>query len=354
MGMKVTFLIPSMSGGGAERVISILADEFVKKGLEVSILMTAGNECVYDLDPHVRLFQAGEKTGGSIVKRISRLIKMRQYFRANRDNILIAFEPDAAFWSSIAKTGLSVPMLSSERNDPASFGNSKARAIAYHNSSGIVFQTQEAREYFPVQIQKKGWVIPNPLRDDLPVPYTGERKKTIVCVGRFEEQKNHKLLLKAYAKFSEKHPEYTLHLYGRGSLEGEIRMLADMLHIENSVVFEGFKKNITAEILDAGMFVLSSDYEGISNSLLEAMAVGMPVISTDCPCGGSRMCIQDGVNGCLVPVGDAEALAASMERIAEDVDFSARLGKEAAGIRTAFSAEVIAEKWIAVLTQITR
>lgn len=354
MGMKVTFLIPSMSGGGAERVISILADEFVKKGLEVSILMTAGNECVYDLDPHVRLFQAGEKTGGSIVKRISRLIKMRQYFRANRDNILIAFEPDAAFWSSIAKTGLSVPMLSSERNDPASFGNSKARAIAYHNSSGIVFQTQEAREYFPVQIQKKGWVIPNPLRDDLPVPYTGERKKTIVCVGRLEEQKNHKLLLKAYAKFSEKHPEYTLHLYGRGSLEGEIRMLADMLHIENSVVFEGFKKNITAEILDAGMFVLSSDYEGISNSLLEAMAVGMPVISTDCPCGGSRMCIQDGVNGCLVPVGDAEALAASMERIAEDVDFSSQLGKEAARIRTALSAEGIAEKWIAVLTQIAR
>lgn len=245
-------------------------------------------------------------------------------------------------------------MLSSERNDPASFGNSKTRVIAYRSSSGIVFQTQEAKEFFPKQIQKKGWVIPNPLRDDLPLPYTGKRKKTVVCVGRFEKQKNHRVLLKAYAKFILKHPEYTLHLYGKGSLEHEIRVLAGDLHIETKVVFEGFRKNVMAEILDAGMFVLSSDYEGISNSLLEAMAVGIPVISTDCPCGGSRMCIRSGINGYLVPVGDVEALRASMEKIAEDEELSSRLGKEAVGIRTVFSAEKIAEKWIDVLTKIKR
>ena len=239
--MKVTFLIPNMSGGGAERVISILADEFLKKGLEVSILMTAGDECAYDLDPCVRLFQAGGKTGGSLVKRMNRLMKMRRYFKENRDNILIAFEPDAAFWGSVAKAGFHMPMLSSERNDPASFGNSKARAIAYHYSSGIVFQTQEAREYFPKNIQKKGWIIPNPLRSDLPLPYTGKRKKTVVCVGRFEKQKNHMVLLNAYAKFDAKYPDYTLHLYGKGSLENEIRVLTRELHLETKVVFEGFK-----------------------------------------------------------------------------------------------------------------
>lgn len=349
--MKVTFVIPSMSGGGAERVISILANELIKRGMEISILMTAGSECAYELDPAVRVFQTGERTDGSMRKRMGRLSKMRTYLKKNRNDILVAFEPDAAFWCSIAKAGLRISMISSERNDPASFGKNRARKIAYEYSDRIVFQTEEARDFFSKRIRKKGCIIANPLGENLPAPYTGERKKTIVCVGRLEIQKNHAVLLRAFAGFARDYPDYTLHLYGKGSLEDSLKELATHLEIERKVIFEGFRKNVLREIRDAGMFVLSSDYEGISNSLLEAMAVGLPVISTDCPCGGSRLCIRDGVNGYLVPVGDASSLSAAMARLAADGENSARMGREAVRIRSIFSVDNIVSQWVELLTE---
>ena len=343
-----------MTGGGAERVISVLANEFAGRGIKTKILMTAGNECVYNLNPQIELFQAGEKTGGKIVKRISRVKAMRQYFRKNRDGILITFESDAAFFCCIAKIGLHMPMVSSERNDPASFGNDRVRKIAYKISDRVVFQTEGAKNYFPMKIQMKGRIIENPVRDDLPQTYMGKRKKTIACVGRFEKQKNHKMLLYAFEKFAEKHPEYTLHLYGKGSLENEIREFANQLGIAEKVIFEGFKKNIISCIIDAGMFVLSSDYEGIPNSLLEAMAIGLPVISTDCPCGGAALCIQNEVNGYLIPVGDATALTAVMEKIANSEALANKLGRAASEVRNTFSVQKIVEKWMEILAELKK
>lgn len=352
--MKIIFVIPNMTGGGAERVISILANYFVDSGIITKILMTAGNECSYDLDSRVELFQAGEKTGGSVFKRLNRIFCMRKYFKQNRDGILICFEPDVAFFSSIAKIGLHIPMISSERNDPVSFGNDRVKKIAYHYSDRIVFQTREAQEYFSKKVQKKGQIIANPVRTNLPEPHKGERKKTIVCVGRLEPQKNHKLLLLAFAAVNKQHPEYVLHIYGRGSLENELKQLASQLSISKTVIFEGFRKDVLTDIIDAGMFVLSSDYEGMSNSLLEAMAVGLPVISTDCPCGGSRLCISNGENGYLVPVKDVDALATAMLTIIEKPEKGQKMGQEASRIRNTFSVKTIAEQWIKILNEIEK
>ena len=349
--MKVMFIIPSMAGGGAERVISILANEFTKKGIETKIMMTAGKTSVYQLHPEVELLYAGEKTGGKLIKRFARIFRMRKIFKCYRDHILIAFEPDAAFFAGIAKLGLSMKMIASERNDPRSFGSSRVRKAAYGMTEKIVFQTRDAMECFQSGIQKKGKVIPNPISSLLPEPYVGKRQKTVVSIGRMEEQKNHRLLLRAFKEFAESYPEYTLHLYGKGALLEELKQLAGMLNIEDKVIFEGFHKDVLQRVADAGMYVLSSDYEGISNSLLEAMAIGLPVISTDCPCGGSRLCIQNEINGLLVPVADEKALATAMKRIAQSEELGNQLSSEAVKVRSTFSVEQIVSEWLDVLNE---
>ncbi len=352
--MKVMFIIPSMAGGGAERVISVLANALTEKEIKIKIMMTAGNICDYELHPDVQLIQAGEVTGGSILKRLKRIVKMRRYFKEDQDAILVAFEPDAAFFAGIAKVGLSMKMLASERNDPKSFGNNKVRKIAYQWADMLVFQTKEAMDYFAQNIQEKGYVIPNPISKNLPAPYIGKRKKTVVAIGRLESQKNYPMMLKAFAGFAKQYPDYTLHIYGKGSLEEELKHLATTLQLNGKVVFEGFKKDVISCVMDAGMYVLSSDYEGISNSLLEAMAVGLPVISTDCPCGGSRLCISNGLNGFLTPVGDAVSFEKAMMHMAASEEAACQMGKEAAKVREQFSLENIVEQWSRVLLEIEK
>lgn len=126
-------------------------------------------------------------------------------------------------------------------------------------------------------------MIPNPVEIGGTKVWAGMREKRIVAVGRLEPQKNHKLLIEAFACFREQDPEYTLELYGKGSMERELRDLTESLGIASSVIFRGFSEHVREEIRGAAMYVLSSDYEGISNSMLEALALGVPVIATDCP-----------------------------------------------------------------------
>lgn len=350
--MKVMFIIPRMVGGGAERVISVLANEFVNRHIEVKILMTAGDDMAYKLDNKIEVIQIGGRTGGSSWKRAERILRMRKVFKQNQDYILAAFEPTTAFFTCLARAGLHMKLISSERNDPESFPNKRVREYAFLHSDKVVFQTEAAKRYFQEKIQRKGVVIANPITENLPEIYAGQRKHTVIAAGRLEEQKNHVSLFYAFQKFLRKYPDYILHLYGEGSLEQELKNLADKLEISGRIVFEGFHRDILNEIRDAGMYVLSSDYEGISNSLLEAMGMGMPVISTDCPCGGSRMCIQDGVNGLLVPVGNSDALCAAMEEMAGSEELAAQMGKEAAMVRERFSLQSILKEWLGLLDEI--
>ncbi len=349
---SVIFAIPNMCGGGAERVISLLANEFARRDIDTKIMMISGNNCVYKLDSRIELTQVGERTGGSFIKRIERIKSIRRYLKGRQNSVIISFEPDCSFFIEAADIGLNIPIISSERNDPSSFGNDKTRKIAYDHSDLIVFQTYDAKNYFSQKIQEKGCIIENPINTSLPKRYEGIRKKNIVSVGRLEPQKNQKLLLTAFSVFSGKFPEYTLELYGKGSMEAELKKIAENLGISDKVVFKGFYSDVTDRIIDAGMYVLSSDYEGISNSLLEALAVGLPVIATDCPCGGTGMCIQNGVNGILVPVKDKDLLVMAMTELAERPEKAAELGRNASKIREIFSVEVIADKWVDAIKEV--
>lgn len=344
--MKVIFVIVSMAGGGAERVISILANQFVKKGVDVTIMMTAGDTVAYELDPAVKLFCAGSTTGGSMKKRLERIVRMRRYFKQEKDSVIVSFGPGTSFFAVAAELFLHHPFIISERNDPAACPHPGLRNMVYRRADRLIFQTEDAMNCFPHSLRKRGCVIPNPVIKGLPQPWAGDREKTVVAVGRLEPQKNYGMLLEAFAIFHRKFSDHTLHIYGKGTLLGELQKKADQLGISDAVVWEGFRKDVLNRISQAGIYALSSDYEGISNALLEAMAIGLPVVSTDCPIGGSRMCIRDGENGFLVPCKDAESFAKALERLAENPEYAAKIGQKAAKIREEFSEETISERWM--------
>lgn len=352
--MKIIFVMVNMAGGGAERVISILANRFVKLGNQVAILMTAGDTVAYELDPAIELFCAGSVSGGNMKKRLERIKNMRRFLKKNRDAVLVSFGPGTSFFTVLADLFLDHPLCISERNDPAACGHPHLRNLIYARADRLVFQTEDAMQSFPEKLRKKGCVIPNPVMEGLPSAFVGEREKTIVAVGRLQPQKNYGMLLKAFARFHKKYPEYSLHIYGKGEMLEELQKEAQRLQIDAAVVWEGFRKDVLSCILSAGMYVLPSNYEGISNALLEAMAIGLPVISTDCPIGGSKMCIQDGKNGLLVPCGEEEKFAEAMMHLAEDREYADALGKEAANIRSSFSEETISQKWLDELSEIRK
>lgn len=347
--VEIIFVTASMTGGGTERVISVLANRFVQENHQVAIFMTAGDDVAYTLREEIVLFSAGGQSGGSLRKRLARIKKMRDFFRRRPGAVICGMGIETNLFTVLAAWGLKNRVVISERNDPNQCGYKRLRDFFYNRADVLVCQTEDARKCFSGRAGKRAAVIPNPIAPGLAGPFHGERRKEVVAAGRLTAQKNHGLLLEAFALFRREYTDYKLVIYGKGELEEELRKRAKELGIADYVSFPGFTGNLPEKMRDAFMYVLSSDYEGISNSLAEAMAVGMPVISTDCPIGGSKMCIRDGQNGLLVPVGDAQKLAAAMGRLAKDPGYAAGLGREAEKIREKYSLESISRLWMKCL-----
>lgn len=344
--MEIVFVLPDMPGGGSERVVAMLANEYAKRGYPTAILLFAGNRLAYPLDERIEVFIAGKASRGNPLIQLKRLINMRRFYKENRGCHIFSFSVRGSIFSVIAAAGIPHSFLVSERNDPSRMSGKRLRDWSYRHAQKLVVQTEEVKRYFSEDIRKKSVVIPNPVADDLPAPFWGERKKRIVSVGRLQPQKNHRLLLEAFAAFHQVHADYELHIFGVGELKDMLQRRAEELHIDGCVIFRGFSDRVQDEIWDSAMFVLSSDYEGISNSMIEALAMGVPVISTDCPVGGSRTYIEDGVNGLLTPVGDAEALAAAMLQIAGDPALARRLSANGARIKESYSLTKIADRFL--------
>ena len=352
--MKIVFVLPEMRGGGSERVVAALSEEFLNRGYEVAILIFAGDQVVYDLDPRVEIVRAGVESKGNPILRLKRVKNMRAFYKANKDCYIFSFCVMGTVFSVLATFGMARKMLVSERNDPTRIEHPHIRNWSYRHADRLVFQTYDMSKCFPKAISKKGVVIPNPISTDIPEAYEGERDYRIVNVARLQKQKNHVLLIEAFSKFIDmlesdtdvNEIPYSLHIYGEGELRKELEAQIKALSLEDKVVLHGFTNNARDEIKNAGMFVLSSDYEGISNSMIEALAMGVPTISTDCPVGGSKMYIEDGKSGLLTKVGDADELAEAMYKLATNPEMAKSFSKESVKIRDKYSLEKIADEFL--------
>ena len=347
---KIVFLIGNLQRHGAEKVITLLAEHFCEEGWAVDILTLLDGKRDFTLSHRIRHIPVCRPNRGYAANILFWIRGIRRYMRAERPQAVVSFVARINLLAIIACLGLKKRIVVSERNDPSADGRSFLIKLATHVLYGladcVVFQTKWARSCFPSGITAKGIVIPNPVQVTAHASEPTQGK--IAAVGRLEPQKNHCLLLEAFATIKTRHPQSVLHLYGDGSLRETITSRATALHIADSVVLPGSVDNVHERIADAAMFVLPSDYEGLSNALLEALTMGLPCISTQC--AGSNEVIRDGVNGLLVPVRNKERLAEAMERLIADRELAMRLGAKAAQLSGAYCCETVLRQWEAAIT----
>ena len=347
-----------MTSGGAERVMSEIANFAAEHEVEVYIILISENIVRFKLHPNIHLLPICDKNRESnrLLKVWMRAKLMRQEFKRIQPNIIVSFLTLTNIYACIANIQTQIPLVISERNDPKrdpqSILKKIIRKLVYPLANGYIFQTDEAKNYFSNRIQDSAIVIPNPVKNNLPLSCRKKTKKEICAIGRLTDQKNYPLLLAAFSQFYREYSDYSLHIFGEGENETELKRMVKVLGIDKNVFLEGVISDIHYRIKDMGMYVLSSNYEGISNALMEAMALGLPCISTDCPCGGSRHLITNGKNGLLVPVGDVEAMVDAMKKIVTDQKLADRLSVNAVSIRNTHSLDKITNKFFNYFEQV--
>ena len=345
---KIIIITKNMVGDGAERVIAQLSNYFAAQGKVCKIITLNDDEVFYALDSRIQVLPVGFKSNNKVLDKLMRYSVVRKMVRREKPDLVLALPEEIAAYVLPALLGTGVPVYVSERNNPWIMPDVKItrflRDHMYAFAKGVIFQTEMAKSFFPESIQRKGVVLSNPVdAQRIPAQYTGEREKVVVAAGRLSPQKNMPLLLKAFAAFSERHPEYRLRIFGEGELREELTELAKKLNISEKVEMPGRSTVLLEKMNPSAMFVLSSDYEGLPNVLLEAMCMGMPSVSTDCRCG-PRDLIEDGINGLLVPVGDAEALCEAMEKLTNP-DYAKALADNALKIREKLTSQEVFVSW---------
>lgn len=346
---KVIIVTKNMFAGGAERVIAQLANYFVSVNIECTLITVDKARVSYELSEDIQLFEIGKKSSNKFIDRIKRYTKIRKIIKNVAPTIVLSLPEDTGIYVILSLLGTKIPVYVSERNNPWVMPDVKItrllRKFMYPFAKGIIFQTEMAKSFFPKYIQNKGIILPNPVDSSrVPVPFEGKREKHIVAAGRLCPQKNFPLLIRAFQEFNRKNPGYKLIIYGEGAEREGLEKLISQLNLTEEIELPGRKDNLLSLMNNAAMFVLSSDYEGLPNVLIEAMCMGMPVISTDCPSGGPRELIKNNINGILVSVNDKDALACAMKKMTDE-KIAQEMGKNASCIRNKLTNKNVFEDW---------
>lgn len=348
--MRITFLSASLGGGGAERVVSELATEMSDQGHAVSIIVVGSSDRAYGISDRIPVIDCAKKYPVPGVSFLKRVMDIKKALKELNPDVCISFNTTVNIYGALACGGRKCRLVLAERNDPRYYPAGKVqrllRTLLYPRADKFVFQTEEAKSWFSKKIRDRGAIIFNPINRTLPEVFRGQRSKRVVTAVRLEPQKNLRMAIDAFGKLHREYPEYVFEIYGKGSLREELAAYIIQQGLENSVILRGNSDTLYADILDAGMFILSSDFEGMSNAMLEAMALGIPTISTDYPSGGARAVIRDGVNGLLVPVGDIDGMYDAMKRVIDDLELARTLSANGALLREDLSVERITRQWL--------
>lgn len=365
--MRLTLVISSLGCGGAERVMSIMANYWAKRGEEVTVLtFDHGGQSFYPLDPQVRRHALGlladsSKLWQGLLRNLHRICVLRDAIRRSRPDIVISFIDKVNVLTLLAALGLRAPVVISERIDPSRYDIGGPwnffRRLTYPKASALVCQSPAALASFDFLPSSMKHVIPNPVMP----PFSSLNKTEshhpigatylIVGMGRLVEQKGFDMLLEAFKTISAKYPEWFLMILGEGPLRRKLERHIETLDLKSRVSLPGPVPDPSSVLRRADLFVLSSRFEGFPNALLEAMAAGLPVVSFDCP-SGPRAIIRDGVDGLLVPPEDVGALASALDRLIAFPAERERLARHAPEVLERFGMSEIMAKWGDLIAQV--
>jgi GalNAc-alpha-(1->4)-GalNAc-alpha-(1->3)-diNAcBac-PP-undecaprenol alpha-1,4-N-acetyl-D-galactosaminyltransferase len=364
--MHVAFVIASLAAGGAERVASSLANYWSSVGDEVTMATLDFEKTdFYSLSPLVERVALGLGEVSSnpfrrITKNFRRVRQLRRVIRQSRPDVIVSFLAHTNVVALAAALGSGVPVVVSERSNPIQSPVGRAvdllRHVLYPRAHALVVQTEAVAEWARRVVKAASvWVIPNPVHPPTTQlhSFQEQRSLTVLAMGRLVPVKGFDVLLQAFAWCARSHHDWTLRIVGDGPERGRLEALADKLGITTRVRLDPFLKEPEAAFKSAGLFALSSRYEGFPNVLLEAMASGLPVISFDCP-NGPKEIIRDGLDGVLVPANNVEVLAEGMDRLMGAEDERKRLAASAIQVAERFSLTKVATMWQEVLDEAVR
>ncbi|RKT47456.1 glycosyltransferase family 4 protein [Thiocapsa rosea] len=345
--LSIALCAPSLGQGGAERVVCWLCDGLANRGHDVLLVTRASrSEDFYPAPERARrisLIDDFRVKSGPL-----QLLALYRVLKSLRPDITISFLPRTNVACALTASVLKCPVVVCERADPRSeplhWTTSAARVLAYPLAAGIVLQADTARTWAARRVRGGVvGVIPNPVRPLLRPPHV-VGGPILLGVGRLCPQKRFDRLIRAFASVAPDFPDLNLRIIGDGPLRNELRDLADASGFGARIALPGATLDIEAEYARARLFVLTSDFEGFPNVLVEAMSLGLPVIALDCPTGPAEI-IRDGVDGILVPKGDEMALTRTLRMVLSDDQLAARLGRKAVEIQLRFAPEGVLDQW---------
>ncbi|BAY74820.1 group 1 glycosyl transferase [Nostoc linckia NIES-25] len=362
--MKITLIINSLTYGGAERIMSLMANYWSAKGWKITLLTFDENKIPdFSLNSDITYIPLAiaEKSPNTMIgiwNNLKRIRILRNAIINSDPDVVISFMSRINITTLLATRWLNIPVIVSERSNPEKsylgWNWQHLRKWTYSFADKIVFQTQRARDYFPVKLQNKSCIIPNMVVLPAIKKHSEDNfftKRSLIAMGRFVPEKGFDLLLEAFAKLKDNYPEWTLTILGDGKLRPELECLRNELGLSDRVYFPGMVNDIYAFLQQADIFIMSSRFEGFPNAICEAMAWGLPVISTDCP-SGPREIIRDGIDGILVPNEDISTLASAIERLISNEQERNSLAARAIEVTERFSVKKIMGMWEEVLVQV--
>lgn len=354
--MHIAFLILQLCSGGAERSTTSLANQMAKLGHRVTILALMGDGSFYPTEKvDVRFLKLPELPQGKSFSRLravmNRAVSLRRIVRELQPDILVGMSHIMSAYAAFCTKGTRTVSVGTERANPFVLYAGKAMNLLRKTTSiccdGFVCQTEKAKSFFPKSTQRKAAVIPNAVFNPLVFQTTvpTEREPVITALGRLDENKGFDVLIRAFAKLHGEFPNYTLRIFGEGASRSALRKLVDALSLTHAVSLPGVDEQAILQIARASVFVLSSRSEGMPNALIEAMAAGVPCVSTRCD-NGPKELILDGVNGLLVAVDDENEMCDAICRILRNKELSESLSAQALTLRKTHGIEAITQQWL--------